>query len=92
MAKKKAYSFKKLIGSKKGIETLFNSKPVNQQTSKTVKQPGPVIAPELIKVTFYIEPEVSKKLGILAIEKNSNKSALANEALRILLKKNGKTV
>jgi len=37
------------------------------------------------KVTFYLEPDVSKQLGILAIENNTTKSKLANKALRCFI-------
>ena len=91
---KKQISFDKLKDDKKGLGSLFTSNPAKQQASKKAKQPTPQAeqAPDLIKVTFYLDPDVSKQLGILAIEKGSNKSALTNEALKTLLKKNGKDV
>ena len=60
-----------------GRKAKRDSKTVKQQDSKTVKK----------KVTYYIAPELIKKLKFLGVEKNRDLSDLIGEAINDLLKK-----
>jgi len=57
------------------------SKPVRQQTSKTIIQ-------HTVKATYYIkEPSLIKELKLLSVEKERDLSGLVTEAIRDLIKK-----
>lgn len=61
---------------------------VQQQTDKTIKrQAGTDQATAKIKATYYMSPELVKKLKLVGVEKNRDLSDLVAEAVEDLVKK-----
>lgn len=78
-----------------GIAAVFghqmNSMTVSQQDSKPVSRQAVQIADKKVKATYYLDPGLIKKLKLLAIERETDLSALVGEAIKNLLEDAKKT-
>ncbi len=62
-----------------------NSKPVKQHDSKSVSRQAVLTVDKKVKATYYLDPGLIKKLKLLAIERETDLSALVAEAIKNLL-------